>query len=108
MYSRVHVGPGRQVIVTLGVAVILICGSAVDLSAADVQRKSAPLNLWIISSRHCPLGTKVIQGTTFDYLKCHRNGKLSVVDEKKFHDSLVPGAPVCMVVHGSFVSRGQE
>ncbi len=104
MYSRVHVGPGRQVIVALGVAVILICGSAVDLSAADVQGKSPPLNLWIISSRHCPLGTKVIQGTTFDYLKCHRNGKLSVVDEKKFHDSLVPGAPVCMVVHGSFVN----
>jgi len=72
--------------------------------AADEAAKDLPVNFWIISSRSCPLGAKVQDGAGFEYLRYDQEGTASRGNEKEFHASLHKAAPICVAVHGSFVS----
>ena len=74
--------------------------------AAEKSANKSDVNFWVISSRSCPLGTKVVNGAGFDYLRYDQDGTPSWGDEKQFHASLTKGAPVCVSVHGSFVDWG--
>ena len=97
------------VVLTLGLAE-LPCGSRATAAdepadkAADKAAKTSPANFWIISSRSCPLGPRVMDGAAFDYLRYDQDGNPSWGDEKEFHASLLKGVPICVSVHGSFVS----
>ena len=92
---------GALVVVLSVISIVSVCGSTAV--AAEEPAKASPVNFWIISSRGCPLGTKVLDGAGFDYLRYDQEGTPTWGDEKQFHASLLPGAPVCMSVHGSFV-----
>jgi len=111
------IGPGRErrravscsgllvVVLTLCLAE-LPCGSRATAAdkVDDEAAKTSPVNFWIISSRSCPLGTKIMDGAAFDYLRYDQEGNPSWGDEQEFHASLHKGAPICVAVHGSFVS----
>ena len=67
--------------------------------AAEKSANKSDVNFWVISSRSCPLGTKVVNGAGFDYLRYDQDGTPSWGDEKQFHASLSKGAPVCVLSH---------
>ena len=110
MICGVRPGRGRRWVVSCAgvlfafLSVLSFNGN--PILAGEKSAKVAPVNFWIISSRSCPLGTKVMQGASFDYLRYDREGTPSWGDEKQFHKSLVEGAPICVSVHGSFVDWG--
>ena len=79
---------------------VVAAEATADKSAA---KTASAVNFWIISSRGCPLGTKVLDGAGFDYLRYDQDGTPTWSNEKQFHASLIPGAPLCVAVHGSFM-----
>ena len=103
-------GQGRRWVVScVGTLFAVLSALSFQGSAAQAAEKSAKkaaVNFWVISSRSCPLGTKVVKGAGFDYLRYDQDGTPSWGDEKQFHASLSKGAPVCVSVHGSFVDWG--
>ncbi|MEX0718105.1 MAG: hypothetical protein WD066_16045 [Planctomycetaceae bacterium] len=71
------------------------------LPAADA---TCGLNYWIVSTRNCeqhPRGG--CPHCEFDYIRYDTDGCLRRADEHAFRQWLDPEAPVCIVVHGSFV-----
>lgn len=92
---------GALVAVVSVITTVSVCASPV--MAEEKPAKASPANFWIISSRSCPLGTRVLDGTGFDYLRYDQDGNPAWGDEEQFHASLQPDAPVCVSVHGSFV-----
>jgi hypothetical protein len=59
---------------------------------------------WIVSSRECPQrGKHCIPGCAFDYYRHTCATGLCPEHPGNFAAALQPGAPVCIVVHGSFV-----
>lgn len=110
MKSGIRPGRERRPVVSLsGALLVVLMASGIVSSdgtragAAEKSAKASPVNFWIVSSRSCPLGTKVLQGAAFDYLKYDQEGTPTWGDEKQFHASLIKGAPICVSVHGSFV-----
>ena len=77
--------------------------AAETVAGKSAAKTASGVNFWIISSRGCPLGTKVLDGAGFDYLRYDLDGTPTWGDETQFHASLIPGAPLCVSVHGSFV-----
>ena len=110
MMSGIRPGRERRWVVSCAGALVFVlavlpvvshCGS--QAVSAEKSAKASPVNFWIISSRSCPLGPKVREGAGFDYLRYDQEGTPAWGDETEFHASLLPGAPVCVAVHGSFV-----
>ncbi len=61
-------------------------------------------NYWIVSGRHCPQGFPPCASYChFDYLHVGPDGRIQRATQQDFLQSLVPGVPVCIVAHGSFV-----
>jgi hypothetical protein len=63
------------------------------------------IQYWTISTRACPQGgppADINQCGEFIYRDAQAGLKLG--DHRQFLASLIPGAPVCFVVHGSFIS----
>lgn len=62
-------------------------------------------NYWIVSSRCCPQKSHdgCCPHCTLEYYHCGNDGYLHRFDEESFRAWLYPGAPVCVIVHGSFV-----
>lgn len=95
----------------LAVVLLAVCATNATLRAepetpqqAETEQAS-PIRFWIVSCRKCPLqGKQVSKGTSFEYLSCHETGDVEWGDQESFHKSLIPNAPVCVVVHGSFVN----
>lgn len=59
---------------------------------------------WIVSSRECAQrGKHCIPGCAFDYYRHTCTSGLCPEHAGNFTASLHPGAPVCIVIHGSFV-----
>jgi len=73
-------------------------------SAGTACCTSVPNNFWIVSSRRCrqscekccPLGD-------LDYFHVDERCQLHLWNRAALHQWLQPGAPICIVVHGSFV-----
>lgn len=62
-------------------------------------------NYWIVSSRCCEQNGRACgcPHCSFDYFRFGDDGCLRGSDEHTFRQWLKPGAPACIVVHGSFV-----
>lgn len=60
-------------------------------------------DFWIVSSRNCvQQGNRPSVSCPLDYYRCERGGRRVAKDENAFRQSIPPGVPVCVVVHGSF------
>ena len=63
-------------------------------------------NYWIVSSRHCSQDNgRCHICCAHDYYHFASDGCLRKSSAEEFHQALVPPAPICVVVHGSFVNR---
>ena len=92
--------------VCLALVVLLSSQSA----SAQVQPSCAAYDYWIVTNRSCPLQGETLQCCRFDYwnvnLDAAAPSSLAPFERKpqaEFQQSLVPGVPVCIVVHGSYV-----
>lgn len=60
---------------------------------------------WIISVRHCQQSSHgTAHDCTFDYVRSDWNGRATQSTDAEFQAWLKPGVPVCIMVHGSFVT----
>jgi hypothetical protein len=60
---------------------------------------------WIISVRHCQQRCHdCAHDCSFDYVRSDWNGCATQSSDAEFHTWLKPGVPVCIMVHGSFVT----
>src|SRR4029079_10435170 len=65
----------------------------------------APPEFWIVSSRHCcKEGGRCFATCPLEYFHVGSDGARRPSDQQQFVNSLEPGVPVCIVVHGSFAS----
>lgn len=62
-------------------------------------------NFWIVSSRRCPQKAgRGCVGCRFDHFHYTTRGCEFQKSAQAFHNWLQPGVPICVIVHGSFVS----
>lgn len=60
---------------------------------------------WIISARHCQQRCHhCAHDCTFGYVRSDWNGCATEATDAEFHAWLKPGVPLCIMVHGSFVT----
>jgi hypothetical protein len=60
---------------------------------------------WIVSARHCQQRChSCAHDCSFEYVRSDWNGRATSSSEADFHGWLKPGVPVCIMVHGSFVT----
>lgn len=60
---------------------------------------------WIISVRHCQQRChRCAHECTFDFVRSDWNGCATQSSGAEFHSWLKPGVPVCIMIHGSFVT----
>jgi len=59
---------------------------------------------WVVSTRRCPQDRVGPVAGPIDYFHRSPGGRLRRSDATSFAQSFEPGVPICMIVHGSFVS----
>lgn len=59
---------------------------------------------WVVSTRRCPQENDGPLACPIDYFQRRLDGRVRRFDEASFLQSFQPGVPICVVVHGSFVS----
>jgi hypothetical protein len=60
---------------------------------------------WIVSARHCQQRCHTCaHDCSFKYVRSDWNGRATESSDAEFHNWLKPGVPVCIMVHGSFVT----
>lgn len=90
-------------------------GNASNVSVADNAKRhqshaaAAPSicneDHWIISARHCQQSChECAHDCSFSYVRSDWNGCATPASEADFQTWLQPGVPVCIMVHGSFVT----
>ncbi len=75
----------------------------VPLPVSEPVVQAAGNDYWIVSSRRCRERLECCQRCNFDVFRfnCQGQGVASSLDE--LYASLIPAAPVCFMLHGSFV-----
>jgi hypothetical protein len=73
--------------------------------AASIGGSPAAPDYWLVSTRRCAqAGQPACPGGTYDYFHVGPDRRPRFVNEAAFRAWLVPGVPVCVVVHGSFTN----
>ena len=90
--------PGRMLS-----AVVMLAALCAEYPAHAQQPADAG-GFWFVSSRGCPQGSLNSEpGCPLTYMHVGADGCLRCSTEDVFRTSLIPGVPVCFVIHGSLV-----
>ena len=73
-----------------------------DVSLPGTERSISEEKHWIVSGRHCQ--QSCAHDCWFKYVRSDWNGCVTESSDAEFHRWLKPGVPVCIMVHGSFVT----
>lgn len=81
---------------------------ATDAGAVSLPSSGCPIHgehHWIVSARHCQQRCHgCAHDCCFEYVRSDWNGCANPASEAEFQGWLKPGIPVCIMVHGSFVT----
>lgn len=66
-----------------------------------------PAGYWIVSSRRCPQSARTVNGCRTDIFEVRPAGQTFLSTRQRMINSLAPGEPVCIVVHGSFMTTAE-
>lgn len=76
-----------------------------DPAHGDLQGREFAETHWLVSVRHCQQCRQYSQCCDLDFFRADWSCCTSRVTQQQFVGGLQPGVPVCIVVHGSYVTR---